>query len=135
MPDEPDIDLDSLAASLRADTRDLETYANVLTANLGDVLPPGVVEVDRKRSLADRLAGREGDVTGIRVHFDGQVLELEPVKGRAPRARVVSEVGGVVISRREVSIDAWAALLARNVAELAEHSEAARLALARLLGM
>ena len=135
MPDEPDIDLDSLAASLRADTRDLETYANVLTANLGDVLPPGVVEVDRKRSLADRLSGREGDVTAIRVHFDGQVLELEPVKGRAPRARVVSEVGGVVISRREVSIDAWAALLARNVAELAEHSEAARLALARLLGM
>ena len=34
-----------------------------------------------------------------------------------------------------LSIDAWAALLARNVAELAEHSEAARLALARLLGM
>src|SRR6478672_385233 len=132
MPDQPDIDLDSLAASLRADTRDLETYANVLTANLGDILPPGVVEVDRKRSLADRLAGREGAVTAITVHFEGQLLELEPVPGRAPRARVVSEVGGVVISRRDVSIDAWAALLARNVAELAEHSEAARLALARL---
>ncbi|GAB7006707.1 hypothetical protein JCM18899A_41800 [Nocardioides sp. AN3] len=135
MPDLPEIDLDSLTAALRADSRDLAVFAHVLTANLADALPPGSVDVDRERSLSDRLAGREGSVTAIRVHLDDEVLELEPVKGRVPRARVIAQSGGVVISRREVGIEAWARLLAEKVAEAARQSESARVALARLLGL
>lgn len=137
MPDQPDPELDiaMVAAALRADTRDLEAYATILTSTLGDALPPGAVEVERKRSLGDRVAGRPGTVERIRARLDDVTLELEPAPGRAPRARIVTEVGGVVISRRDTSIEEWAQTLAGRLAAQAQRSEAARIALERLLGL
>ncbi|WGL50708.1 hypothetical protein P5P86_12115 [Nocardioides sp. BP30] len=137
-PDDPragDLDIAMVAAALRADVRDLEAYATVLTGTLGDALPPGAVEVDRSRSVGDRLAGRPGTVTRIRAHLDEVTLELEPVRGRAPRARIVTEVGGVVISRRETTVEEWSQTLAAGLAAQARRSEEARRALARLLGL
>ncbi|WP_017936385.1 hypothetical protein [Nocardioides sp. Iso805N] len=137
MPDQPDpeVDIAMVAAALRADTRDLEAYATILTSTLGDALPPGAVEVEWKRSLGDRVAGRRGSVERIRARLDDVTLELEPAPGRAPRARIVTEVGGVVISRRDTSIEEWAQTLAGRLAEQAQRSEAARIALERLLGL
>jgi len=133
-PNAPEPDVAMLAAALRADTRDLATYAEVLAATLGETLPPGAVELERRRSLANRLRGEQGAVALVRAHVEGAVLELEPVPGQPPRTRIITEVGGVVISRREVSIEEWCHTLAERLAEQARTSEAARIALARLLG-
>jgi len=131
----PEPDVAMLAAALRADARDLATYAGVLAATLHGTLPPGSVDVERKRSLGDRLAGREGAVTRLRARLEGAVLELEPVSDRGPQTRVITEVGGVVISRRDVSFEEWTRVLAERLAKQAQQSEASRIALLRLLGL
>ncbi|MEN3300341.1 MAG: hypothetical protein V7633_2399, partial [Pseudonocardia sp.] len=40
-------DLHLIAAALRSDRADVESYTRVLTSVLGDALPPGMVEVER----------------------------------------------------------------------------------------
>ena len=46
---------------------DLDVYARVLTTSLAAALPEGIVEVERDRSMGDRLAGRPGIVRSLRV--------------------------------------------------------------------
>lgn len=127
------MDLDLLAAALRADTGDLDAYARVLLASLADALPAGVLEVTRERSMADRLGGRPGRVTALRVSLAGTTLELS--SGRHGLVATTGrEVRGVAISRRPVSLEQWASLLAEQLRQLAAESAAARAALGRLLG-
>src|SRR3954447_10933283 len=57
-------DLYGLAVALRTDRADVASYASVLTDALGSALPEGMVEVERDRSMKDRLAGRPGDPGG-----------------------------------------------------------------------
>lgn len=122
-----------LAAALRADLADLDVYERVLVGSLADALPEGVLEVTRERSMADRVAGRPGKVRALRAHLGEHELELSP--GRAGlQATVTRQVRGVAISRREVTLEEWARLLAEHLAGLAERSAAARDALGRLLG-
>lgn len=134
-PQGPDLDVEALAASLRADVADLDVYARVLTTVLADALPAGMVEVDRDRSLGDRLAGRPGTVTGLRVRFEQVTLELAAGRSGRPQARAVTTVGGVVISRRELTLAAWSQQLAEHLAVLAAQSQQANEALSRLLGL
>ncbi|UWE07474.1 hypothetical protein [Actinacidiphila bryophytorum] len=123
---------DLLAAALRQDSADLGLYARVLSANLADWLPPGAVQVARRRSMADRMAGREGTVTGLDVALGEQRLAL-----RLDRERVVAEirkeVRAVVLSRREVPLDEWIGALARALAEAAATNARAREAVERFL--
>lgn len=65
-----------LAAALRRDSADLEMYAQVLTGTLANALPPGSVAIERKRGMADRLAGREGRVARLDVSLGEQRLVL-----------------------------------------------------------
>jgi hypothetical protein len=132
-PEPPDVAM--LAAALRADTSDLNVYANVLTATLADALPDGMVEVDRARSLGDRLAGRPGTATSVRLRFGDVTLELTPARAGQLRARELTEVRGVVISRRDLTVDDWANRLAEQLTTVARRSQAANLALSRLLGL
>jgi hypothetical protein len=132
VPDGADIDL--LAAALRADAADLDVYARVLTKSLAEALPEGMVAVHRDPSLRDRLAGRPGPVTAIRVDCGELGLELGRGRGGQPEARAVRVVKGVVISTREVGLDEWTRLLAEQLARRARESAAARGALARLIG-
>lgn len=135
-PDPTRPDVHALAAALRADTADLDVYARVLTTTLADALPDGMVEVERDRSLADRLAGRPGTATAVRVRTGDVTLELAATgRGGGTQARVVTEVRGVVISRRDVTVAAWAELLAEHLAVRARESQEASAALAHLLGM
>lgn len=127
-------DVAELAASLRADAGDLEVYARVLTGALADALPAGVVEIERRRSLADRVAGRDGTAAVVRINFDDASFELAQGPHQ-PQARVNIRSGGVVISRRTVTVAAWAEQLAARLAALASESQEARAALARLLGL
>jgi hypothetical protein len=129
----PTWDMHVMIAALRADRSDVESYSRVLTMTLGDALPTGMVEVDYRRSMSDRVSGRQGQAVAVRVHGAERDLELRQDK-RGVLAEVRTVVRDVVISRRTVSIDEWLTLLADELRKLAERDAAAREALARLLG-
>ena len=125
--------VEDVAAALRADSADLDAYHRVLSSTIGDLLPSGMVEVDYERSLGDRMAGRPGKATAIRLLLGDSTLELVSHHGRLV-ATVAQEVRGVTISRREVSIADWARQLAAYLARAAAESANARQALGKLLG-
>jgi hypothetical protein len=122
-----------MIAALRADRSDVESYTRVLTNTLGDALPDGMVEVEYRRSMGDRVSGRPGQAIAVRVHGKERDLELRQGK-RGVDAEVRTVVRDVVISRKTISIDEWLLVLAEELNKLAERDAAARAALARLLG-
>ncbi|MHB9857903.1 hypothetical protein [Streptomyces sp. YIM S03343] len=124
--------LDLLTAALRRDAADLEVYAQVLTGTLSEALPPGSVTVERRRSVADRLAGRDGRVRRLEVLLGDQRLVLDLSGGR-PEGEVCKEVRGVVLSRRPVALDEWLRDLAAAVSARARSDARAREALERLV--
>jgi len=86
--------LDMVTAALRADSSDIAIYAKVLTESLGESLPPDAVQIDRDRTMSDRMKGRPGQVTKITIRLGDQVLTLR-LTGGAPVAEVCREVRGV----------------------------------------
>jgi hypothetical protein len=132
LPGQPSV-VDLVAAAIRADTADLDSYHRVLSSTVSGLLPVGMVEVDRERSMKDRMAGREGRATSIRIRLGDLTLELASRHGGLV-ATSAREVRGVVISRAEISIAEWTQLLAQHLAKLAAESADARNALAKLLG-
>ena len=121
-----------VAAALRADRADVASLARVLSSTLGEALPPGIIEVDRTRSLGDRLAGREGMARSITVRGNDRELSLRQ-SPHGPDAEVRQVVRGVVLSRRSVGLDEWVRVLAEELTQLAARDAAAREALSRLL--
>ena len=126
-------DLHLIAAALRADRADVESYTRVLTTVLGDALPPGMVEVERKRSLADRMNGRPGTPVSLTVTGPGEQLLLRQ-EAHGVHAEIHQIVRGVTIKRSTVGVDDWLVALAGLLSKLAAGSAAARDALTRLLG-
>ncbi|MGW7317639.1 hypothetical protein [Streptomyces sp. NPDC054865] len=122
MTEPPDVDM--LAAALRRDSADLNLYVAVLAANLADSLPAGAVRVKRRRSVMERLAGREGSVAELDVSLGERRLLLR----RDPEGRVTGEdcheVRGIVLPRRPVGLDGWIDVLARSLAEAAANARA-----------
>jgi hypothetical protein len=125
-------DLHLIAAALRADRADVESYTRVLTTVLGDALPPGMVEVDHKRSLADRMSGRPGTPVALTVTTPDEQLLLRQ-EAHGVHAEVRQIVRGVTIKRSTVGIDDWLVALAGLLSRLAARSAAAREALTKLL--
>ncbi|HEY0533824.1 MAG TPA: hypothetical protein VGD29_19740 [Actinoplanes sp.] len=126
-------DLHLIAAALRSDRADVESYTRVLTSVLGDALPPGMVEVERKRSLADRVNGRAGTPVSLTVTTpESQLILRQEKHGVAAEVRQI--VRGVTIKRSTVGIDEWLVALAGVLSRLAGNSAAAREALTNLLG-
>ena len=129
----PSGDVALLAAMLRADRADVASYARVLTGTLAGALPEGMVEVEQRRGLADRMA----DGTGARSPSSctGWTGSWSCVRGRAGvEAQVRQVVRGVVISRKAVGIDEWLRALAEDLTRIAARDAAARAALERFLG-
>jgi hypothetical protein len=127
-------DVQLLAASLRADRADVESYARVLSGALADALPSGMVEIEYKRGLSDRLAGREGRAVALVVHGHERELALAEGARGGVDAQVRQIVRGIVISRRSVDIDEWLQSLAEDLTRIARRNAVAREALDRLLG-
>jgi hypothetical protein len=123
----------TMIAALRADRSDVASYTRVLTSTLGDALPEGMVDVDYRRTVSDRVGGRPGQPVAVRVYGQERQLELRQGK-HGVDAEVRTVVRNVVISRKTVSIDEWLALLADELSKLAARDSAAREALSRLLG-
>jgi hypothetical protein len=126
-------DLHLVVAALRTDRTDVESYARVLSDTLGDALPAGMVEVERRRTLADRMAGRDGRPVSVSVHATHRQLDLSAAAHGGVTAEIRQVVRGVVISRKEVGVDEWLAALAEELTQLAHRDARARAALARLL--
>jgi hypothetical protein len=125
-------DMHMMIATLRADRSDVESYGRVLTNVLGDALPEGMVEVDHRRSMADRMSGKPGQAVAVRVHTPERELELRQGRRGGVEAEVRNVVRGVVISRKQIGIDEWLTILAQELNALAARDAAARNALTRL---
>lgn len=126
-------DVALLASMLRADRADVASYARLLSGALAGALPEGMVEVEYRRGLADRMAGREGRPVSVLVHGQDRDLELcEGARG-AVEAEIRQVVRGVVISRRPIGVDQWLEALAVDLSRIAARDAAAREALERLL--
>lgn len=97
---------------------------HVLLAGLVDgvarALPDAsVLDVERSRSLADRLAGRPGTVTSLILHGESERLTLGTGKSDRLVAETARVSGGVVISRRELPLGEWLNAFAGQVSALA----------------
>ena len=126
------MDVEMLAAALRQDSADLDIYAKVLSVNLVESLPQGAVQVERKRSMADRVAGREGNVVQLDVALGDSRLALRMDRGRVV-GEICKEVRGVVLSRQQVGLDEWISALAQALSAAANSNARAREALQRWL--
>ena len=121
------IDMDLLAASLRADSSDLSAFVESLTAKLEQAMP-GRVRVDRRRS------GMFGPKTvrSMSVDLGDRRLELRS-EGGAVKTRCARLSGGIVLKNEVLETDAWLATLSEALAAEAARSETTRKALERLL--
>jgi len=125
--DRPAVDLDLLAASLRADSSDLHSFVESLAAKLEETVP-GRVRVDRRRS---GMFGPKA-VRSLSVDLGDQRLELQAVGG-AVQTRCARLSGGIVLKREAVETDVWLATLSEALEAEAKRSETTRKALERLL--
>ena len=125
--DETGLDIDLLAASLRADIGDLGAFVEALAVKLEDAVP-GAVSVDRRR---DGMFGPKR-VRRIALNAGGQRLELR-TDGAAIQTTCSRLSGGIVIKREELDADAWLRALGEALAIQAQSSKSTRQALERLL--
>ena len=136
VPAERDSDaavVDMVAAAIRADTADLDSYP---PRAVGHSVGPPAGRHGRGGPRADDEGpdgGAGGRATSIRIRLGDRTLELVTSHGRLV-ATVAREVRGVVISRQEISVAEWTQLLAQYLAQLAAQSADARVALSKLLG-
>ncbi|HWF34878.1 MAG TPA: hypothetical protein VG295_05890 [Solirubrobacteraceae bacterium] len=127
MSEQPEfLDLDLLAASLRADSSDLNAFVESLAVKLEDAIPKQV-RVDRRR------AGMFGPklVRQIAIDLGDQRLELR--YGRSLETRRAKLSGGIVLKSESLETDDWLAALGGALADEAGRSETTRQALQRLL--
>jgi hypothetical protein len=126
-PDGSALDVDLLAASLRADSSDLGAYVESLARTLEGALP-GRVRVYRWR---ERMFGPKR-VGKVAVDLGDRRLELR-YEGGAVQASYARMSGGIVLKNEAVEADAWLAMLSEALAAEAQRSEMTRKALERLL--
>jgi hypothetical protein len=122
-----DLDLDLLAASLRADSSDVGAFVESLAVKLEEALP-GRVRVERRR--AGLFGGKR--VKQIALDAGERRLELRLERG-ALEAASSRLSGGIVLKREALEVDAWLSALGEVLAREARRSEATRLALERML--
>lgn len=122
-----DVDIDLLAASLRADASDLGAFVEALAVKLEQAVP-GAVTVERRR---DGMLGPKR-VRRIALDAGGQRLEL--LAGGGSVETLCSRTsGGIVLKRERLGTDEWLRALGEALALAARSSLATRQALERLL--
>ena len=121
-------DFERLAAGLRADSRDLSTFLEVMATKFEGALP-GRVKVD----FQGGLLRRRRQVRRILLQLGEDRFELARDQG-AVVARRVRVVRGIAVKTEELSVDAWLAELSRALLREGQASSEGRVALERLLG-
>ena len=124
---DPGIDIDLLAASLRADSGDLGSFVEALAVKLEEAVP-GAVRVQRRRD------GMFGPKRVQRIALDAGDQRLELETARAGIETTCSRLsGGIVLKREQLDTDEWLAALGGALAVQAQRSQTTRQALERLL--
>jgi len=121
------LDIDLLAASLRADSSDLGTFVEALAVKLEQAVP-GAVSVTRRR---EGLFGPKR-VQRIALDAGDQRLELR-TQGAGIHTRCSRLSGGIVLNSEELGTDEWLHALGEALAVQAQRSQTTRQALERLL--
>ncbi len=122
-----DLDIDLIAASLRADQSDVEAFIEALSVKLEQALP-GHVRTWRWRT---RLFGPKA-VRRIAVDLGPERFDLRCRNG-ALEAQRSKLSGGIVLKSEIVAPEEWLRALGAALAEEAQRSASARQALERLL--
>jgi len=121
------MDVDLLAASLRADARDLADFAELLAGKLESALPSHT-RVERRR--AGLLGPRR--VARILVSMPDEHLELlsgpSGVQGRWARVS-----GGIALKHETLQLDEWVQRLSAALAQEAQRNTTSRRTLGELL--
>src|SRR4051794_13353618 len=110
----------------------MEGLAERLPAALPDGVAEAVLEIERERSMGDRLAGRPGTVSALRVRGPEYVLALR-MQGRRLVPEAQREVRGVVIARQTPPLAAWLELLSGQLHALAVEAAGDAAAVSRSL--
>ena len=105
----------------------------VLISTLGGALPASMVSLERRRSFAQRLTGRDGEVIGITITAGDQALAFRAPEVGAVQASVGHVVHGVVLSSTPLPIAQWLDQLGELLDRLTTDDEATRVALERAL--
>jgi len=126
--DEGALDMDLLAASLRADASDVNAFVESLATKLEDAVPD-CTRVERRR------AGLLGPKQVRRIALDAGSTRLELLRdeGGAVQTRCSRLSGGIVLKTEPLDADAWIAALGEALAAEAGRNERTRQALERLL--
>jgi hypothetical protein len=121
------LDIDLLAAALRADTSELGTFVEALAVKLEEAVP-GSVRVERRREglFGPKLVRR------ITLDTDEERLELSRDRDRVETSSSRLS-GGIVLRREAFSTDVWLQRLGGALASQAARSQSTRQALERLL--
>jgi len=125
--DRPVVDMDLLAASLRADSSDLSAFVENLAAKLEEAVPARV-RVDRRRS---GMFGPKA-VRALAVDLGERRLDLR-IEGGTVQTTCARLSGGIVLKNEVLETDEWLAMLGDALATEARRSETTRKALERLL--
>jgi hypothetical protein len=122
------VDIDQLAASLRADASDTSAFAESLAAKLEDALP-GRTKVKRGRR------GMFGPkvVQAITVDCGTERLELTRSGADEVQTQRSRLSGGIVLKKEPLDTDEWLQALGQALATEAQRSAQTRQALERLL--
>jgi hypothetical protein len=125
--DGAELDVDVLAASLRADSADAEEYVEVLAGKLTGALP-GRVQVQRRRA---GLLGPKR-IQRVVISLTDCRPEVEVADG-AVQAVWTQTSGGIALKHERIDFDDWLRRLSESLATEAQRSERTRTALRRLL--
>lgn len=129
MPDaEGSLELDLIAAALRAESANLVTFVEALAVKLEEAVP-GLVEVERGRG---GLRGRRR-VHKLAIDAGGERLELVAPGGDTIQARRARVSGGIVLKTEPIDIDEWMHEVSAALAREAARNGRTRAALERLL--
>jgi hypothetical protein len=126
--DEGALDIDLLAASLRADSSDVSAFVESLATKLEEAVPQRV-RVERRRS------GLFGAKQVRRIALDAGSARLELLRGEGGpiETRCSRLSGGIVLKSEQLDTDAWLGALGEALATEAGRNERTRQALERLL--
>jgi hypothetical protein len=126
-PDDPELNFDLVAASLRADATDVNTFVEALAVKLESTLGQAV-EIKRERK------GFRGprEVREIAIKAGGDRLDLRRDGNLVECVRARTS-GGIVIKTERMEVDDWLLALARILGVESQRSEQTRQALERLL--
>jgi hypothetical protein len=123
------MEFELLAAALRADTTDANTFIDALAAKLSGALPHRV-RVER----GGGLFSHSHPVRRLFVNLGDWEYVMTAEPGGTPAAARTHAVRGIALKSEPLGIDEWIDAISAELAALAQRSAQDRAALQRLLG-